>query len=597
MTNTTLLQIPELPAGAKSPEVIENEKTRRFEVYMTGAVLAKDQNAPAGGESNGDAYLIGATPSGAFATFTAGNMAARINGAWVELAVPANFYRRIYSIADSAFYIRVSGAWVAAPTGDFAVQDDSVEILASAAVLNFTGSGVVVTDGGGGVANVAISASAVSSVNGATGTVVLDADDIGVGATYEVPTIADLTKLDGIEAGADVTDEANVTAALDGATLTEKATPVSGDQFLMLDSAASGELKWVDSDNLPGGGGGGSLAIAEDGTSKLAAATTLNFIGPTVTDAGGGQADITIVPASGARAKLTSAKTAQNYTTATAISWDQADFQDDTWWAGGNPTRLTAPTGITRGVFHAYIKISSATAGEWIEVTIRKNGTTIVGGGRTEVGATVAKVAVSTGEISFSATDYFEVLVQTESDTSVDLDIESGFSVSSGGVGARSVSTNQLISEFTADDTQTNYVFDVSNYSAVNITLYGVDLSAADLIEVWASIDNGSTYKTTTGDYRRITVNSLSNNDASTSAFGSTFSTAGAQYADMEFRNLNVGRAFSRSMTGADGASAQVRDAIANFSGPITHLKLGSAGGSATLGGGHISVTGTPKEI
>lgn len=266
MTNTTLLAIPELPAGAKSPEVIENEKTRRLEVYMTGTALAKDQNAPAGGESNGDAYIIGATPSGAFDTFTAGNIAARINGAWVELPVPSNFHRRIYSIADSAFYIRVAGAWVAAPTGDFAVQDDSVEVLASAAVLNFTGSGVVVTDGGGGIANVAITASAVASVNGATGTVVLDADDIDdASTTNKFATAAELTKLAGIETGADVTDEVNVTAALDGATLTEKTTPVSGDQFLMLDSAAAGELKWVDSDNLPGGGSGNSYYDVQGG--------------------------------------------------------------------------------------------------------------------------------------------------------------------------------------------------------------------------------------------------------------------------------------------------------------------------------------------
>lgn len=179
--------------------------------------------------------------------------------------------------------------------------------------------------------------------------------------------------------------------------------------------------------------GGGSLSVEESGTEKLSAATALNFIGATVTDAGSGQADITIPTGSGARAKLTSAKTGQDYTTATAISWDAADFDDASWWVGGNPTRLTGPTGFSRGNFHTYIKISSATADEWIEVTIRKNGTTIVGGERVEVGATVAKIAVSTGEIAFTATDYFEVLVQTESDTSVDLDIESGFSVAVAG--------------------------------------------------------------------------------------------------------------------------------------------------------------------
>lgn len=56
-------------------------------------------------------------------------------------------------------------------------------------------------------------ASAVTSVNGATGAVVLDADDIADTATNVFATPAELAKLAGIEAGADVTDAANVAAA------------------------------------------------------------------------------------------------------------------------------------------------------------------------------------------------------------------------------------------------------------------------------------------------------------------------------------------------------------------------------------------------
>jgi hypothetical protein len=63
-----------------------------------------------------------------------------------------------------------------------------------------------VNGGGGG--------GAVSSVNGATGVVVLDADDIDdTSTTNKWATASELTKLGGIEAGADVTDAANVDAA------------------------------------------------------------------------------------------------------------------------------------------------------------------------------------------------------------------------------------------------------------------------------------------------------------------------------------------------------------------------------------------------
>lgn len=54
----------------------------------------------------------------------------------------------------------------------------------------------------------------VLSVNTQTGNVVLDADDISdVGTTNKYTTAADLSKLAGIETGADVTDAANVAAA------------------------------------------------------------------------------------------------------------------------------------------------------------------------------------------------------------------------------------------------------------------------------------------------------------------------------------------------------------------------------------------------
>ena len=59
----------------------------------------------------------------------------------------------------------------------------------------------------------------VSSVNGQTGVVVLDADDIDdTATTNKFTTASDIAKLSGIETGADVTDATNVTSSLVSAT-------------------------------------------------------------------------------------------------------------------------------------------------------------------------------------------------------------------------------------------------------------------------------------------------------------------------------------------------------------------------------------------
>ena len=73
----------------------------------------------------------------------------------------------------------------------------------------------------------------VDSVNGQTGTVALDADDIDDSATTnKFTTAGDISKLAGIEAGADVTDAANVTAAgaLMDSELTDEAAVKALDQ-------------------------------------------------------------------------------------------------------------------------------------------------------------------------------------------------------------------------------------------------------------------------------------------------------------------------------------------------------------------------------
>lgn len=86
----------------------------------------------------------------------------------------------------------------------------------------------------------------VDSVNGQTGAVVLDADDIDdTSTTNKFTTASDISKLAGIETGADVTDATNVDAA--GATMNTDTTLVGNGYFLDEDTMASNSASKVPS--------------------------------------------------------------------------------------------------------------------------------------------------------------------------------------------------------------------------------------------------------------------------------------------------------------------------------------------------------------
>jgi hypothetical protein len=104
---------------------------------------------------------------------------------------------------------------------------------------------VLTYDNATGLISLEVAASApVSSVNGETGAVVLDADDIDDAATTnKFTTSGDISKLAAIEANADVTDAGNVGSAIHGASA--KTTPVDADTVPLIDSEASNVLKKV----------------------------------------------------------------------------------------------------------------------------------------------------------------------------------------------------------------------------------------------------------------------------------------------------------------------------------------------------------------
>ena len=103
------------------------------------------------------------------------------------------------------------------------------------------GDGAWATPAGGG---------AVDSVNSQTGTVVLDADDIDdTSTTNKFVDAALISKVAGIETGADVTDTANVTSSISGATLTS-ATVAGTDKVLIQDTSDSDNLKTVTAQSI-----------------------------------------------------------------------------------------------------------------------------------------------------------------------------------------------------------------------------------------------------------------------------------------------------------------------------------------------------------
>ena len=79
-------------------------------------------------------------------------------------------------------------------------------------------------------------------------------DDVADGSSYVRYTPSEQSKLSGVEANADVTDEDNVTDALDGATLDDLGSPAGADLVLIQDASDSNVLKVAQYSTFSSGG-------------------------------------------------------------------------------------------------------------------------------------------------------------------------------------------------------------------------------------------------------------------------------------------------------------------------------------------------------
>lgn len=127
----------------------------------------------------------------------------------------------------------------------------------------------------------------------------------------------------------------------------------------------------------------------------------------------------------GCRVRMTADDTTQNVTSETAVSFDSATFDTDSFWSAGTPNRITIPNAtITYVDLDGQVSVSSSTPDTTFTASIfHKNsgGTTqaVYGSRFIECGGSSKQLCVSTGPIAVSNGDYFELTVREETDNSV----------------------------------------------------------------------------------------------------------------------------------------------------------------------------------
>jgi hypothetical protein len=129
---------------------------------------------------------------------------------------------------------------------------------------------------------------------------------------------------------------------------------------------------------------------------------------------------------SGGQFILSSNLTAQDFTTATAIGWTSRNFDTSISTFHDNVTnntRITIPVdyGVCYAKFSGQIALSSITADEVVNLTIRASGIADVAHKTCQVNSTTPFFQIESKVLFVSPTEYYELKVQTAADTSVDV--------------------------------------------------------------------------------------------------------------------------------------------------------------------------------
>jgi hypothetical protein len=103
---TPRLQLPELAQNQAQPHLTVNGALRLLDVFAQGAVTAV-QNTPPGSPSDGDVYIVGTSPTGAWSG-QANRIAAYVGTTWIFIPPRDGFY--FYNDSASSFW-RYNAGW------------------------------------------------------------------------------------------------------------------------------------------------------------------------------------------------------------------------------------------------------------------------------------------------------------------------------------------------------------------------------------------------------------------------------------------------------------------------------------------------------
>jgi hypothetical protein len=139
-------------------------------------------------------------------------------------------------------------------------------------------------------------------------------------------------------------------------------------------------------------------------------------------------------PFSGAMVKKSATLSAQNFTgTPVTITWNSEVYDTDNYHDNAtNTSRLTVPVGVTHVRISWHLFLQNFTAAQWAFMRVIKNGSASYDGAPQSQwynDATQGESMFTSAVIPVNAGDYFELQIQVESDTTVDINAQSFFAI------------------------------------------------------------------------------------------------------------------------------------------------------------------------
>lgn len=114
MANSNLLGLLLLQTGGQAnAEEAVNDITETLEAFAVGLAVEDIANDEAGGETDGQAYIVGSSPTGEFAAFSEHDVALRLGGGWVAFT-PSESWRATFKTAGNPLALFDGTSWVAA---------------------------------------------------------------------------------------------------------------------------------------------------------------------------------------------------------------------------------------------------------------------------------------------------------------------------------------------------------------------------------------------------------------------------------------------------------------------------------------------------